>query len=131
MADLGCTMEINTLLSADTIIRAVKIAFNRHSMDVPEFQVYLADILSNDFNTLLRTLPPCLVDDMTVGDGKTATTLNEDNPPASRSYFATAVSDRITDNSSHDKPSISAIPPSASSGFSQVTASVEERNSPS
>jgi hypothetical protein len=87
MADLGCTMGINTLLSADTIIRAVKIAFNRHSMDVPEFQVYFADLPSNDFNTLLWTLPPCLVDDMTEGDGKTAATLDEDNPPASRYYF--------------------------------------------
>jgi hypothetical protein len=61
-------------------------------MDVPEFQVYFADLPSNDFNTLLRTLPPRLADDMTVGDGKTAAALDEDNPPASRSYFAAAVS---------------------------------------
>jgi hypothetical protein len=117
MADLGCTMGINTLLSVDTIVRAVKIAFNHHSMDVPEFQVYFVDLPSNDFNTLLRTLPPRLVDDMTEGDGKIVAALDEDNPPASRSYFVAAVSDHITDHSSHDKPSSSAIPPSACSGF--------------
>lgn len=87
IADLGCATGMNTLLAADTIVRAVKLTSSHHSMGVPEFQVYFADLPSNDFNTLFRTLPP-----LEGADGITAAVLDEDKPPATRSYFASAVS---------------------------------------
>lgn len=89
IADLGCATGINTLLAVDTIVNAVKLTFIRHSMDVPEFQVHFADLPSNDFNTLFRTLPPLKGG----ADGITAAEHNEeDKPPATRCYFASAVS---------------------------------------
>jgi SAM-dependent methyltransferase len=87
IADLGCATGMNTLLTADTIVKAVKLTFIQHSMDVPEFQVYFADLPSNDFNTLFRTLPP-----LKGADGITAAAHNEEKPPTTRSYFASAVS---------------------------------------
>ena len=88
IADLGCATGMNTLLAADTIVKAVKLTLNEHSMDMPDFQVYFADLPSNDFNTLLRTLPP-----LKGTDEITATTQDEViKPPSTRSYFASAVS---------------------------------------
>ncbi len=95
IADLGCATGINTLVVADTIVRAVKAVFIRHSIDEPEFQVYFADLPSNDFNSVLRSLPP--------RDGEGAGRACEDQEgaekscgllgrPATRSYFAAAVS---------------------------------------
>jgi hypothetical protein len=93
IADLGCATGMNTLLAADTIVTAIKSTFTRHSMDVPEFQLYFGDLPSNDFNTLFRTLPPLLAGDMTVGDVKAAAAAqDEKKPSAKRSYFAAAVS---------------------------------------
>jgi len=94
IADLGCATGMNTFLAADTIVTAIKSTFTRHSMDVPEFQLYFGDLPSNDFNTLLRTLPPFLAGDMTSGDAKavTAAAHGERKPPARRFYFAAEVS---------------------------------------
>eukprot|EP00253_Pinus_taeda_P017949 PITA_17949 len=92
IADMGCGTGINTLIAADTIVKAVKSIFCRHSIDMPEFQVFFVDLPSNDFNTLFQTLPPLLKDDMTVGDVLVAAAANdEEKPPAERSYFAAAV----------------------------------------
>ena len=88
IADLGCATGMNTLIAADTIVRAVKLSLNQHSIEMPEFQVYFADLPSNDFNTLFRTLPP-----LKGTDEITATAQDEViKPPSTRSYFASAVS---------------------------------------
>ena len=91
IADLGCATGINTLLAADTIVRAVKLTFIRQSVDVPEFQVFFADLPSNDFNTLFRTLPPLRADETTTGLTAPAAR-DQKKPPTTRSYFASAVS---------------------------------------
>eukprot|EP00253_Pinus_taeda_P023841 PITA_23841 len=132
IADLGCATGMNTFLAADTIVTAIKSTFTRHSMDVPEFQLYFGDLPSNDFNTLLRTLPPFLAGDMTVGDAKavTAAAHGERKPPARRFYFAAAVSGshygRLFPRQSlhfcHSSVSLHWL--------SQVPASVQDRNSP-
>ena len=87
IADLGCATGINTLLVADTIVTAVKLTFIRHSVDVPEFQVFFADLPSNDFNTLFRTLPPLREDETSTGLTAPATH-DQNKPSATRSYFA-------------------------------------------
>ena len=91
IADLGCATGINTLLVADTIVTAVKLTFIRHSVDVPEFQVFFADLPSNDFNTLFRTLPP-LREDETTTELTAPAAHDQKKPPSTRSYFASAVS---------------------------------------
>eukprot|EP01018_Ginkgo_biloba_P003389 Gb_02347 [translate_table: standard] len=59
IADLGCATGVNTLLAADTIVNSLNQICIRHSIGcVPEFQVYFADLPSNDFNSLFRLLPP-------------------------------------------------------------------------
>lgn len=125
IADLGCGTGINTLLAVDTIVNAVTLTFIRHSMDVPEFQVHFADLPSNDFNTLFRTLPPLKGG----ADGIRAAEHNEDKPPATRCYFASAVSGshygrlfpRQTLHFCHSSTSLHWL--------SRVPADVEDRNS--
>jgi hypothetical protein len=91
IADFGCATGINSLLVADTIVRAVQRTCSSHSKEVPEFQVYFADLPSNDFNSLLRSLPPyeqlagCAHKEDENERGFT-------EPPATRSYFAAVVS---------------------------------------
>lgn len=63
IADLGCATGMNTLLVADTIVRSLKLTFTRLSIDMPEFQLYFAELSSNDFKTLLLTLPPLRSDE--------------------------------------------------------------------
>ena len=84
IADLGCATGINTLLVADTIVRAVQTACSSECIEVPEFQVYFADLPSNDFNSLLRSLPPHEHQgaEKERGFGEA---------PATRSYFAAVV----------------------------------------
>nr|ABK26547.1 unknown [Picea sitchensis] len=91
IADFGCATGINTLLVADTIVQAVQTTCSSRSIEVPKFQVYFADLPSNDFNLLLRSLPP----HQQLADR--AHKKDEDDrgftePPATRSYFAAVVS---------------------------------------
>eukprot|EP01018_Ginkgo_biloba_P035902 Gb_13775 [translate_table: standard] len=95
IADLGCATGINTLLAADTIVKSLKQICIRHSIGrVPEFQVYFADLPSNDFNSLFRMLPPHQLSAATgpqyhaYNNGCCLTAAPR---PASRSYFAAAV----------------------------------------
>lgn len=83
IADLGCATGGNTLLVADTIVRAVQSSLGE--VEQPEFEVYFVDLPSNDFNSLLRMMPPIQQDfSSPVNDG-------DINPMAARSYFAAAV----------------------------------------
>lgn len=58
IADLGCSSGPNTFLAVSNLVRAVenqrKKLGRRQS---PEFQIYLNDLPSNDFNTIFRSLP--------------------------------------------------------------------------
>lgn len=138
IADFGCATGMNTLLTADTIVTAAKSIFIRHCVDVPEFQVHFVDLPSNDFNTLFRTLPPFRgALEIVSGDGRTglptataAAVHSEVKPPATRCYFASAVSGshyrrlfpRQTLHFCHSSTSLHWL--------SQVPASIEDRCSP-
>lgn len=91
VADLGCATGVNTLIVADTIVHAVQATCSAHCVEVPEFEVNFVDLPSNDFNSLLRSLPPHdpLADR---AHKKNESEHNFSEPPASRSYFATVVS---------------------------------------
>ncbi|XP_031114602.1 salicylate carboxymethyltransferase-like [Ipomoea triloba] len=58
IADLGCSSGPNTFLAVSNLVKAVenqrKKLGRRQS---PEFQIYLNDLPSNDFNTIFRSLP--------------------------------------------------------------------------
>nr|GMD84655.1 salicylate carboxymethyltransferase-like [Ipomoea batatas] len=58
IADLGCSSGPNTLLAVSNLVKAVdnhrKKLRRRHS---PEFQIYLNDLPTNDFNTIFQSLP--------------------------------------------------------------------------
>eukprot|EP01018_Ginkgo_biloba_P029343 Gb_20903 [translate_table: standard] len=93
IADLGCATGVNTLLAAETIVNSVKQICIRHSIGrVPEFQVYFVDLPSNDFNSLFRMLPPHQLSAVTGSHYNAGCCLTAAPRPASRSYFAAAVS---------------------------------------
>ncbi|XP_019166106.1 PREDICTED: salicylate carboxymethyltransferase-like [Ipomoea nil] len=58
IADLGCSSGPNTLLTVSNLMKAVdnhrKKLRRQHS---PEFQIYLNDLPTNDFNTIFQSLP--------------------------------------------------------------------------
>nr|GMD84653.1 salicylate carboxymethyltransferase-like [Ipomoea batatas] len=58
IADLGCSSGPNSLLAVSNLVKAVddhrKKLRRRHS---PEFQIYLNDLPTNDFNTIFQSLP--------------------------------------------------------------------------
>lgn len=60
IADLGCSVGPNTFASIDTIIGSVVSEYRTKCLgpEIPEFQVFFNDQVSNDFNTLFRNLPP-------------------------------------------------------------------------
>ncbi|GLJ28227.1 hypothetical protein SUGI_0554440 [Cryptomeria japonica] len=82
IADLGCGTGWNTLVVADRIVKAVQSIVMEG--DKPEFQVYFNDLPSNDFNSLLRILPPVGHDSGDADGGRKSV--------ATRSYYAAAVS---------------------------------------
>ncbi|KAL6269795.1 hypothetical protein ACE6H2_026706 [Prunus campanulata] len=62
IADLGCSVGPNTFIQVDNIIDAVSQKYHKKSKvqsagELPEFQVYFSDLVSNDFNYLFATLP--------------------------------------------------------------------------
>ncbi|GLJ28373.1 hypothetical protein SUGI_0558270 [Cryptomeria japonica] len=85
IAEFGCGTGRNTLVVADTIVRALQCSLEERQ--VPEFKVYFTDLPSNDFNLLFRLLPP-LQQGFPDADGNRVC---DNNPVASRSYFAAAV----------------------------------------
>ncbi|KAJ4982121.1 hypothetical protein NE237_032958 [Protea cynaroides] len=54
VADLGCSSGPNTLL---VIIEAIDEICRQLNHNVPEFQVFLNDLPSNDFNSIFKTFP--------------------------------------------------------------------------
>ncbi|KAJ4964394.1 hypothetical protein NE237_024333 [Protea cynaroides] len=57
IADLGCSSGPNTLLVITEIIEAIDEICHELNHNKPEFQVFLNDLPSNDFNTIFKTLP--------------------------------------------------------------------------
>ncbi|XP_062115215.1 loganic acid O-methyltransferase-like [Humulus lupulus] len=54
IADLGCSVGPNTLFSVQNILEAVE---SKCQTQIPEFQVFFNDHISNDFNLLFNSLP--------------------------------------------------------------------------
>ncbi|RZC54514.1 hypothetical protein C5167_013368 [Papaver somniferum] len=64
IADLGCSVGCNSLVSVNAIIEAMDLKFESYFQELqlkqtatPEFQVYFNDIALNDFNTLFASIP--------------------------------------------------------------------------
>ncbi|CAI9106161.1 OLC1v1005237C1 [Oldenlandia corymbosa var. corymbosa] len=57
IADFGCSVGPNTFSSVASVIEAVKHKYEKNSEAVPEFHVFFNDQVSNDFNTLFRSIP--------------------------------------------------------------------------
>ncbi|XP_040998200.1 loganic acid O-methyltransferase-like [Juglans microcarpa x Juglans regia] len=57
IADLGCSVGPNTYVSMKNIIEAVVQKYKSKGRNLPEFQVFFNDHVSNDFNTLFADLP--------------------------------------------------------------------------
>ncbi|XP_043696421.1 probable jasmonic acid carboxyl methyltransferase 2 [Telopea speciosissima] len=57
IADLGSSSGPNALLVITQIIEAIDETCNQVNCNMPEFQVFLNDLPSNDFNTIFKTLP--------------------------------------------------------------------------
>ncbi|KAJ7519389.1 hypothetical protein O6H91_20G036400 [Diphasiastrum complanatum] len=81
VADLGCSSGPNTLSVVSDIVDKLQHRYESEGQTVPEFQAFLSDLPSNDFNTLFSLLPPYLVSSQ-------ATTANDLNK---RCYFAAGV----------------------------------------
>ncbi|XP_042503377.1 probable jasmonic acid carboxyl methyltransferase 1 [Macadamia integrifolia] len=56
VADLGCPSGPNTLLVISEIIEAIDETCHQLNCKTPEFQVFLNDLPSNDFNNIFKTL---------------------------------------------------------------------------
>ncbi|KAL1531894.1 indole-3-acetate O-methyltransferase [Salvia divinorum] len=58
VADFGCSTGSNSFPAMHAIVEAVKRKYESSSLKTPEFFVCFNDLVSNDFNTLLSSLPP-------------------------------------------------------------------------
>ncbi|PIA25487.1 hypothetical protein AQUCO_11300007v1 [Aquilegia coerulea] len=54
IADLGCATGPNTFVAVKNIVAAIELKYKQR----PEFRVYFNDHVTNDFNTLFRSIPP-------------------------------------------------------------------------
>ncbi|KAI5330494.1 hypothetical protein L3X38_029892 [Prunus dulcis] len=60
VTDLGCSVGPNTFHAVQNIVDAVEQKYQSqgHNSQLPEFQVFFSDHISNDFNALFQSLPP-------------------------------------------------------------------------
>nr|GMD14786.1 salicylate carboxymethyltransferase-like [Ipomoea batatas] len=57
IADLGCSSGPNTFLTVSNLLKAVDRVRTKLRRDSPDFQIYLNDLPTNDFNSIFRSLP--------------------------------------------------------------------------
>lgn len=59
MADLGSSTGPNSFLAVQNILNAIELKYKSENLasQIPEFQVFFNDLISNDFNTLFKSLP--------------------------------------------------------------------------
>ena len=63
IAELGCSSGPNALLPAENMIKSLEAKYlSAGNIPVPQFQVFLNDLPSTDFNTLLGSLSPSVGD---------------------------------------------------------------------
>ena len=60
IADLGCSTGANTFISVQNIVEAIEQKYKSKGVNakIPDFLVFFNDHVSNDFNTLFKSLPP-------------------------------------------------------------------------
>ncbi|XP_011070668.1 probable S-adenosylmethionine-dependent methyltransferase At5g38780 isoform X1 [Sesamum indicum] len=60
IADFGCSTGRNSFAAMQIIVEAIKRKFETDGkvMQIPDFQVFFNDKVTNDFNTLFSSLPP-------------------------------------------------------------------------
>ncbi|KAL0296662.1 UNVERIFIED_CONTAM: Loganic acid O-methyltransferase [Sesamum radiatum] len=60
IADFGCSTGRNSFAATQIILEAIKrkLETDGKDMQIPDFQVFFNDRVTNDFNTLFRSLPP-------------------------------------------------------------------------
>lgn len=58
IADLGCSVGPNTFICMQNIIKSIERRYTSKGIQIPEFQVFFNDHVSNDFNSLFANLPP-------------------------------------------------------------------------
>ncbi|XP_065618710.1 loganic acid O-methyltransferase-like, partial [Quercus suber] len=60
IVDLGCSTGANTFITVQTIVEAIKLKYKSKGVNaqIPDFLVFFNDNVSNDFNTLFKSLPP-------------------------------------------------------------------------
>lgn len=60
IADLGCSTGPNTFIAMQNIVEAIKLKYisKGGNTKIPDFIVFFNDQVSNDFNTLFKSLPP-------------------------------------------------------------------------
>nr|XP_023899479.1 probable S-adenosylmethionine-dependent methyltransferase At5g37990 [Quercus suber]POE51927.1 putative s-adenosylmethionine-dependent methyltransferase at5g37990 [Quercus suber] len=60
IADLGCSTGPNTFRAMQNIVEAIKLKYisKGGNSKIPDFIVFFNDQVSNDFNTLFKSLPP-------------------------------------------------------------------------
>ncbi|KAM3324698.1 hypothetical protein P3S67_005850 [Capsicum chacoense] len=60
-ADLGCSVGPNTFIAMQHVVQALKDKYlyqvKNSTNNIPEFQIFFNDHVTNDFNTLFRSLP--------------------------------------------------------------------------
>jgi hypothetical protein len=57
VADLGCSAGPNTFLAVQNILDAIELKYQESENEIPKFQVFFNDHVSNDFNTLFKAFP--------------------------------------------------------------------------
>lgn len=57
IADLGCSSGPNSLSIIKDMVEAVEAASSKIMRPAPEFQVFLNDLPTNDFNSVFKSLP--------------------------------------------------------------------------
>ena len=60
IADLGCSTGPNTFRAMQNLVEAIKLKYisKGGNTKIPDFIVFFNDQVSNDFNTLFKSLPP-------------------------------------------------------------------------
>ena len=60
IVDLGCSTGANTFITVQNIVEAIKLKYKSKGVNaqIPDFLVFFNDNVSNDFNTLFKSLPP-------------------------------------------------------------------------
>ncbi|KAL1567946.1 salicylate carboxymethyltransferase-like [Salvia divinorum] len=58
IAELGCSSGPNTLVVAAELLSIVHRLSRSHGRQLPEFQIFLNDLLGNDFNSIFHSLLP-------------------------------------------------------------------------